>query len=217
VNSNLETWKRLQEQDYFEHHECYRTPDGVLPAGGDDVAIIERYHKLGPDQDVVVVGCGYGRETSVIAPRVRRVWGIDVSERILGKASAYLSARGVGNFTPVQAEHWARDVPQGVSLFYCFIVFQHLTRDLTKAYVLGMGEKLAPGGHVVCQFAELDYGTADADPAKLTEPCVRWTPGDIAELAREAGLVLRRLDTDRIEGHGLWHWAHLEKSGESGS
>lgn len=214
LKSNLEVWKTLQERDYFGTHACYRQEDGsLLTAAADDVAI-ERYLPLTLKKRVAVIGCGYGRDVAVIAPKVGHVWGIDVSTRILDKAVAHLHQRGCANFTPVLAERWKEDLPGELDFVYCCIVFQHLTRDLVRDYVLNMPAKLVPGGEMLYQFAELSYGVEDADPDKTEEPSVRWSADQIRELASQAGLTVRCLDTQHIEGHGFWHWAHLIKDGD---
>jgi SAM-dependent methyltransferase len=209
LKSNLDYWKALQDTDYFENHRCYeKDTQGAFLATGPDVEIIERYTPLQPNKKVAVIGCGYERESALIAPRVAHVWGIDVSGYILGKASAFLAGRGVANFTPVLAERWRQDVPQGLDLVFCYIVFQHISRDLVRDYLDGMRGKLVPGGEWVCQFAELDYGTDDAE-MRVYEPCVRWTPDEIRQAAADAGYQVLALDSLRIPDHGQWHWTHL--------
>jgi SAM-dependent methyltransferase len=208
MKSNLEHWKALQATNYFDNHPCYAKVEGRFVVEGEDAVIIQRYTPLNPEKRVAVIGCGFGRETVFIAPLVRHVWGVDVSEHILDKAQAFLAAQGVANFTPVLAERWKTDVPDGLDLVFCCIVFQHITRDLVWDYLSGMAGKLAPGGEWVCQFAELSYGTQDAEQ-RVYEPCVRWTAPEIRETAARAGYSVLALDTRKIPGHGLWHWAHL--------
>jgi len=216
VKSNLEHWKALQATGYFDNHHCYTKVDGKYVAEGEDAAVIQRYTALIPEKRVAVIGCGFGRETALIAPLVHHVWGVDVSEYILGKARAFLSGQGVVNFTPVLAERWKEDLPTGLDLVFCYIVFQHITKDLVRDYLTGMRAKLVPGGEWVCQFAELSYGTEDAEQ-KVYEPCVRWTSGEIREVVAQCGYELLALDTQDIEGHGLWHWVHFRLAAQSGS
>lgn len=208
MKSNLELWKALQEADYFGHHPCYRRPDGSLLTDADDDRTIERYRPLRPTDRVAVIGCGFGRDVAVIAPRVAHVWGIDVTPGILDAAAAHLAGRGIRNFTPVLAERWLADLPDGLDLFYSVIVFQHLTRDLVRHYVRHLPAKLAPDGECVLQFADLVYGTRDAALDRPHEPSVRWNRQDIEALMAEAGLCLRRLDRQPIPDHGDWWWAH---------
>lgn len=208
MKSNVEHWKALQATGYFDGHNCYAKKDGKLVAEGKDVEIIRRYTTLDLHKQVAVIGCGFGRETSLIAPLVRHVWGVDVSEYILNKAKAFLAGQGVANFTPVLAERWRQDLPQGLDLVFCYIVFQHITKDLVRDYLAGMRGKLASGGEWVCQFAELSYGTEDAED-RVYEPSVCWGTEEIRQAVVQAGYTLLALDTQDIPGHGLWHWAHF--------
>lgn len=108
LRSNLAFWQQLQDDGYFEKHPLYR---GLMDIDGDDVVVIETFRRLTPESVAVVIGCGYGRETAQIAPRVRHVYGIDVNDAILTKAVAYLSQRGISNFTPVAAERYKTRSP----------------------------------------------------------------------------------------------------------
>jgi len=210
VKSNLDMWKELQSRDYFGTHPCYKRADGTLNTDAEDDAIIERFLPLGTKRNVAVLGCGFGRESAVIAPKVGHVWGVDVSRDILDKAVDFLAGRGVRNFTPVLAERWKQDLPGGLDLVYSFIVFQHITRDLVRDYVLNLPAKLAPGGEMLCQFANLSYGTPDAETQSPPhEPSVRWSRADIEALVAEAGMEMRRIEAQAIPGHGEWIWAHF--------
>src|ERR1700686_4678564 len=122
--SNLDVWKRLQNEHYFEKHPCYM---GISEFGGQEaVEAIRWFLPLRSDMRVAVIGCGFGRETLKLAPLVKEVYGIDVNNSILGKATAFLSERGVGNFTPVLAETFAQTIPTGLDLVFSIVVMQHL-------------------------------------------------------------------------------------------
>lgn len=209
MKSNLRHWQALQDTGYFDNHPCYRREDGSLLTDAEDHEIIGRYLRLEDKRRVAVIGCGFGRETAVIAPRVGHVWGVDVSPRILEKAVKHLEGRGIENFTPVLAERWKQDLPDDLDFVYCYIVFQHLTRDLVYDYVTSMPARLAPGGEMLCQFADMRYGTRDAGLDHAHEPSVRWNRQDIEALVDAAGMQLFRLDRQPIPEHGDWWWAHF--------
>ncbi|HEY3490042.1 MAG TPA: glycosyltransferase [Candidatus Deferrimicrobiaceae bacterium] len=206
IRSNLEYWKSIQDDDYFERHACY---GGLVETGGEDL-MISPFLDLDREMTAVVIGCGYGRDTLAIAPRVKRVYGIDVTPGILRKAEKFLSEHDVRNFVPVLADEWKQAIPDGIDFAFSVIVFQHLTRDLVKDYVAGLGRKLSDRGLFVCQFADLDYGTHDADLRKY-EPSVRWSVAEIEELIRDTGLFRHAIESVTIPGHGRWHWACFGK------
>lgn len=204
--SNVSYWQKIQEQGYFENHPCYgREHSGLVLFGNDDQTIRD-YTPLTSDMNVVVIGCGYGRESTLIAPHVKHVYGIDVSDLILDKARAFTASHGIDNFTAVHAELWQQEIPDGIDLVYTMVVFQHLTRDLVKAYISGLADKLTRNGRMLCQFCESRYGTHDA-ALTVHEPNVNWTTDEIRELLSECGLQLYRLDSGQVAEESAWHWA----------
>jgi len=211
--SNLEVWKKLQSDGYFEKHPCYK---GISDFGGQEaVQAIEWFAPLRADMKIAVIGCGYGRETLKLAPRVERVYGIDVSETILDKAVVYLSERNITNFTPVLAESFAQTIPAGLDLVFSIVVMQHLTRDLVRNYFVELGNKLVPGGGFVVQFldeASVNYGATDAPEKSGGEPSISWSPWQLVELSRAAKLNLVEIRTQLVTDTALWHWAYLRKN-----
>jgi cyclopropane fatty-acyl-phospholipid synthase-like methyltransferase len=213
MNSNVEFWKELQDEDYFENHPCYK---GVMIAGGEEsILAIEHFFPLTPEMKLVVIGCGYGRETFKLAQRVSRVYGIDVSERILQKAERFLTSNGISNFTPVLCDGYASAVPDGIDVVFSIVVMQHLTRDLVRDYFRTLGKKLAPGGHFVVQFLEELYDGVDERDAELKkyEPSISWTGRQIVELIAQAGLEVEEIRTIKVTPTALWHWACARRGG----
>jgi SAM-dependent methyltransferase len=210
--SNLDVWKRLQNEGYFEKHPCYK---GISDFGGQEaVEAIERFVPIRADMKIAVIGCGYGRETLKLAPLVQRVYGIDVSGTILDKAVTYLSERNVSNFTPVLAESFVRTIPSGLDLVFSIVVMQHLTRDLVRSYFVELGNKLTPGGGFVVQFldeASVDYGGTDAPEKTGGEPSISWSPWQLVELSRAAELKLVEIRTQPVTDAALWHWAYFQR------
>ncbi|MHC4206509.1 MAG: glycosyltransferase, partial [Planctomycetota bacterium] len=208
VRSNLEYWQQLQDNQYFEKHQYY----AGLKAYGTDCEKLGKYTSLSKEMTVVVIGCGYGRETLLIAPRVKHVYGIDVNRTILDKADKFLAERGITNFTSVLAQDWKHVVPSNIDVVYSIVVFQHLTRYLVKDYIHGLAKKLSPNGKFVCQFADLANGTHDAE-LRPYEPNTRWSQTEIEELIQECGLIQNAIDTQDIPGKGSWYWAFFGKQG----
>jgi SAM-dependent methyltransferase len=210
--SNLDVWKRLQNEGYFEKHPCYK---GISDFGGQEaVEAIERFVPIRADMKIAVIGCGYGRETLKLAPLVQRVYGIDVSGTILDKAVTYLSERNVSNFTPVLAESFVRTIPSGLDLVFSIVVMQHLTRDLVRSYFVELRNKLTPGGGFVVQFldeASVDYKGTDAPEKTGGEPSISWSPWQLVELSRAAELKLVEIRTQLVTDAALWHWAYFQR------
>ncbi len=212
MKSNLECWKTMQEKGYFEKHVHFKNYTTV---GHETLRSIECFMKLESHQKVVIIGCGYGRETLQIAPHVQWVWGIDVTEGILQKALEVTSSEGVHNFTGVLADDYAENVPDDIDLIYSVVTMQHLTRDLVRDYFHTLSKKLSPTGSMIVQFLErLDDKGDDAD-LRVYEPSVTWRKKEIAKLAEECGLSF----TDRvveINPNIFHHWGYFKVSGSVG-
>lgn len=212
IRSNLSVWKRLQNENYFENHPCYK---GISDFGGQEaVQAIEWFVPIRKEMKIVVIGCGYGRETLRLAPLVDRVYGIDVNETILRKAADYLAARNVSNFTPVLAETFAEAVPEKIDLVFSIVVMQHLTRDLVRNYFLHLAKKLSPGGGFVVQFLDephVDHEKTDASDTGGGEPSISWSPWQLVDLARIAKLQFVEIRTQLVTEAALWHWVYFRK------
>lgn len=208
MRSNLTCWQQLQASGYFDSPTYRDRPD----FGDFEIRAIEQFTPLRDDMTVVVIGCGYGRETEYISPRVKHVYGIDVSEPLLESARQNLEAKGVRNFTPVLASEYASKIPPGVDLVFSIVVMQHLTRDLVVDYFCRLGALLAPGGQMVVQFVE-EIGKDVRNDAELRvyEPMVNWTPQQIVRLTRLASLKFEETRTVLIAEDALWHWAFVSK------
>ena len=204
--SNIAQWKAMQDNGYFDNHPLYRD---LIDNAVFDCAMIERFVPLSGVGDVVVIGCGYGRESVHIARRVGHVFGIDVSEKILDRAVKHTRDNGVTNFTPVLAERFAETIPQGVDLVFSHVVFQHLTRDLARRYLSVLADKLAPGGAMVIQFCE-DFAVDRINDAALEvyEPSVSY---DLRQIIEASGprLKLMSAQSSLVTPTALWHWVHL--------
>lgn len=212
ARSNLDVWQRLQEAGYFENHPCY---NGISEFGGEEsLEAIERFLPINPSMHVAVIGCGYGRETLKLAPRVSQVYGIDVSDVILKKAMTFLTQHGVTNFVPVPADCFVQKIPHNLDLVFSIVVMQHITRDLVRNYFIELTRKLNIGGSFVVQFLDerdVDYQNTDAPIASGGEPSISWSHWQLVELARVAGLKVVGFRTFLVTDAALWHWVHFRK------
>ncbi|PIQ23179.1 hypothetical protein COW36_19240 [bacterium (Candidatus Blackallbacteria) CG17_big_fil_post_rev_8_21_14_2_50_48_46] len=210
--SNLNHWKEMQEQGYFDHHPHYQAEQGLIDHGN-EAEFIQNFCPLNTNMQVAVIGCGYGRESKLIAPLVGKIWGIDVSKPLLERARQNLVSAGIHNFEPVLAEEWQQKVPSGIDLVFSYTVFQHLTKHLVTEYIQGFAEKLAPEGQILCQFMHSPSGTFDA-ALSTYEPHVSWTPEEIHNLLKLSGLELIHLQTLQVDPVEKidWIWVHAQKS-----
>jgi protein-L-isoaspartate(D-aspartate) O-methyltransferase len=80
--------------------------DGPLPIGFDKTisqpfiaALMLDLLDVGPDDDVLEVGTGYGYQAAILAELARHVWSVDVVEEFVEMAQARMEALGYANVT----------------------------------------------------------------------------------------------------------------------
>jgi ubiquinone/menaquinone biosynthesis C-methylase UbiE len=103
-----------------------------------------------PDDRVVDLGAGTGLLTLALAPRVRELVAVDISERMLQRLDHTASADGVHNVTPLVAD--LRRLPledESATLVVSNYAFHHL-EDTGKELALAEARRiLRPGGRLV--------------------------------------------------------------------
>ena len=200
----------MHERRYFDNHKHPSFKDFNI-SGPETLRSIEYFIKLKPHYKVVVIGCGYGRDTLQIAPHVGHVYGIDVSDKILDKACRITADNGIHNFTPVLADTYRNDIPEDIDLVFSIVVIQHITRDLTHDYFNTLEKKLSPTGVMVVQFLERTKNICKDADLRVYEPGVTWTNKEICELAEECNLTLKEIRTIVLRKDILHHWAYFVK------
>jgi len=212
LRSNVDVWKELQEKEYFgTDRNVYSGTDNEIRVPDD--RLVERFRPLTPDTVMAVIGSGYGREATIFGKRVKRVYGIDVSDHVLSKAVEYTRRNGVNNFVPVVFETYKTAIPdEALDLVYSIVVMQHLTRDLVRDYFRSLARKLKPGGAFVVQFYTSPIADAahDIGPERV-EQSVAWSRAQLQELCTQSGLVERAIETMELTPVIHWSFVHFER------
>lgn len=126
----------------------------------------DRYRDMGPrDGDVMLglalagslehprvleIGCGYGREASIILERTPYYTGIDASEKFIEIAREQIPH---GTFECADAV--AYDYPGTYDIVFALVVMRHLDQQEIKTMLQKVHDSLAPNG--ICYIA-LTYG-----------------------------------------------------------
>lgn len=111
---------------------------------------------IGPQDQVVEIGCGIGRMTRAIAERAAWVTGIDVSSEMVERGR-----RALADLDNVQIMlgngYDLGDMPDAsADIAYSLIVFQHIPDPaITCGYIREIGRVLRPGGWTVFQVSQL--------------------------------------------------------------
>ena len=212
MKENIGCWIALHRRGYFKTHPFYQ---GGEKESGIDLEIISQYISLHKKMNALIIGAGYGRDSALIAPLVDFLWSVDV-EAIQDEFFAFMSKRRLSNYSFLRfTPGWEIDLPP-IDFAYSVNVFQHLTRDLVREYFRVLARILREEtGRALVQFCHyLNAGAHDADPRKIAEPAVNWTPAEIEALAKESGLIVLRLDSipiDVPEGPCYHYWVYIRR------
>jgi SAM-dependent methyltransferase len=143
---------------YVDNEADYDNPDvDAFWRRGDEVLdrlVAMTGHRLGPDDEVLDIGCGIGRMTRALAVRVGHVHALDVSSEMLRLARERNA--DLANVTWHHGDGTTLRVLADASVDGCFshVVFQHLPdADMTLGYVREMGRVLRPGGWAFFQVS----------------------------------------------------------------
>lgn len=118
---------------------------------------------LTPQAVVLDIGCGIGRMDRYVAPRVKRLVGIDVSGEMIIQARARLAELDNVEFLECDGQ----TIPLSDSLFglvFSHIVFQHMPRRFVECYMNEAHRVLRPGGSFVFQMPEAPESAPDDPP-----------------------------------------------------
>ncbi len=164
------------------------------------------------NDDVLDVGCGPGKMLFWLAPHVRSIVGVDVSDVILKRAAE--RCRGISNITLHQTDGTNLSmIPSGsVNIAYSFACFIHIPIDVQRAYESEMLRCLKPGGicllHVRYQQemkkVKRTYTGASYNEARFEE--LRQNPA----VASITVLELSRAD-DLVEDLNVRRWIVIRK------
>jgi cyclopropane fatty-acyl-phospholipid synthase-like methyltransferase len=214
----VEEWKELHRRGYFKNHPYYQGKD-MEYAG--DLERLEKIFTLDRSQKIVVIGSGYGREISHLAPKVDVIFGIDVGEEVMSSMKAYLTRKNIQNWVPIiYEEGWEGEIPDGeIDLVYSYNVFQHLSRLTSLDYLKKLRPKLKKTGKGFIQFCEcLDGGTYDVQKGRVYEPQVNWKEKEIRAALLLLGYEAMNIESDKLtqaKHNFLWHWAYFRVKEES--
>jgi SAM-dependent methyltransferase len=143
---------------YVDNEADYDNPDvDAFWRRGDEVLdrlVAMTGHRVGPDDEVLDIGCGIGRMTRALAVRVRHVHALDVSSEMLRLARERNA--DLANVTWHHGDGTTLRVLGDASVDGCFshVVFQHLPdARMTLGYVREMGRVLRPGGWALFQVS----------------------------------------------------------------
>jgi SAM-dependent methyltransferase len=160
------------------------SPELTRAALRPQLRILERY--LRPDSVLLEVGPGDCSLSLAVAPGVRQVYGLDVSQKITEQLSL------PSNFTLILSDGSSVPVPPGsVDVAYSNQLMEHLHPDDAREQLEGICRALRPGGVYICITPNRLNGPHDVSQHFDTEATgfhlKEYTVGELTQLFRKAG------------------------------
>jgi len=149
---------------------------------------------LGPDDVVLDFGCGVGRLSLWLAPRVRSVLGADISHEMVKVASQRAGSSDIRNVSFTVLENGALPLEDGtVSFVVCSGVLKYfMTDDDCSRVVRELSRVLKGGGRVAVIDECADNGPLRvAGTCELGGECVLRSPSQYETVFAEHSMRLR--------------------------
>lgn len=142
---------------------------------------------------VLEIGCGNGRMTQFIAPKVRKIFALDISPSMISLAKQRLRHLKNTNFIIGDGQHYPLKASQ-IDLVFSFIVFQHFpTKAMVNTNLHEINRVLKKRGLAKVQ---LRTRPAHGGPFKILKWYygVYYSSSEIRTLAQEHGFKVLKLD-----------------------
>ena len=198
--STERAWERSSEQEMQEFLSGSLTREEYLRDREQQVDLVWSALEFNTDHVVFEIGSGEGVVAARLAPRVRHLTCVNISESFLAKARE--ACREVSNvdFQLCRGDYLEALPAAGFDRGYSWNLFIHLDAYQVFHYLRGAARILRPGGRFAVNFVSLGDQTrslfrmfADAYPTAWPEQLpgfLRWyEPELMVAIAGEAGLA----------------------------
>jgi len=197
---SVDQWRRLHDGGYFKNHRHTRGWPVPKTLNGE---IFTKFGKLHRDDDVLDIGCGYGRFMYAAADHVRLIVGVDIHDAPLNKAREILQTKL--NARVVLTDGLSLPFDDGsFSVVYSRSVMQHIPRSLVRVYINEAHRVLKIGGRLCMQFPDartLPKRPNDINVNGTAEQSTAWTPDELLSIASDVAL---KIDIYASPPHSLY-------------
>lgn len=217
-------WNRLARVDHqlAITGKSGATKEEFLTTGRDILKWLREYD-LCDDRSVVLdIGCGAGRVAYHVAPVVKFLYGIDVSDEMVERARRNLAHLSNVEIRLTSGESLDGFADQSIDLVYSILVLQHMERTNCYRLFSEIARVLRPGGKVLVQLpwsGSRFYASAyDQEPRDHDLWYARmYLEEELQDLFSQNGIevIAIRVVDDNLWGAGMRRLRDLTNSGRS--
>lgn len=151
----LEYWEKAAIEDPFSAI-CTGYDEKEFETSKDSI-VFQANMPLRKDFVVLEIGCGLGRTAKFVAPNVKKYVGVDFSKNMIEKAKKRNAK--LPNVEFFINDGLSLDILESnqFDLVYCELVFQHVSKEVTRSYVKEAHRVLKPNGTFYAQFPNLFF------------------------------------------------------------
>jgi SAM-dependent methyltransferase len=167
--------------------------------------------ELDAGMTVLDIGCGFGRTEEWLVSHVKELYGVDISEYIVGLCKKRFAGKDNVHFYTNSGYDLSPFEDSKFDFTYCFNVFQHIPRKFTEKYLAEIRRTLKSGGVFLFNvLSGINYTTEDGPYG--TDWSIGYQEEEISRLLRKSGLTPVNTFTWRLKGAPqFWIWKLARK------
>lgn len=199
-------WEKLSNEEDMEAKYIYTDGDvGFRESGLRDYErliqnddLIKKYLGSFENRTVLEIGCGTGRMTEFMAGAFKKVYAVDISEKMLEAGSKRL--KHLDNIEWIETDGKRLPIHVQPDLIFSYIVLQHCPLGIIKTILEDAANTITEDGLVKVQVRGQEIRQDKWYSGH------HFTPSEITMLANAAGFQVIQIWHDPEEGRYLWIW-----------
>ena len=198
-------WDLLHKKDY--HPSVKESVKRITDHKNQNIWLFDEWSKIleidinVENKTILEIGFGGGWYLAQMLFRnASKVIGFEITEEIINKAKEVFQSLNLKNYEFFEVHEEFLNIldKNSVDIIFENTVFQHISEEITKNYLLSSKNVLKNDGIILCQFLMNDDDTIKTPYTKNKEGIVYYSHKEILKLVDECNL--------RIEKYGDFEW-----------
>ncbi len=206
-------WEKLHNKNY--HPSPEQIIERVTNAKKKNIWLFDDWSKIlqmkldVKNKIVLEIGCGGGWYLVQMLYRgASKVIGFEISQSVINKAKAVFNALNLDNYELYEVdERYLSVLPaKSVDIIFEITVFQHVSEEVTRNYLITSKSLLKDEGLFICQFLMNDTNPIKQPYTKDKEGIVYYANNEVVKMVKDCGLtIFKYSDYDwRDDNNSYW-------------